>query len=1344
MKLDELSGLIKQGLEFEKQLRELSGVDRSTAAWDSFIGAVRDWLRKCIEHGRYVPEGSADRRALQGQLDRWTTRLLQLGHPLPKFDLLDEFDPRAGRPLPDDLFPYFGLVAAQEAQRQFGDAEKTPRFYGREEQVREYADHLKKHPALLIQSESGGGKSSVVMAGVVPELRSRHPDWLFTPRATPGAHPTKALGDALAATPGLGAVAATDAATVVAALGNGKLVVFVDQLEELLTVCTDEADQEAFSGLLRTLAESDRVRILATLRSDHYDRLAGSQACRKLFLILTADNSVKTLAPMSFDQIRSVILRPAQAVGLRFVPASLVDLLANETANLPGGLPRLQFALKRLWDLRLRSADGQPLDLIDSDSFRKLPSVREALGTVAQRVFTGLSPAAQQACERLMLELTVLDEQSEVPLRRRRVESEVLGVLAGANLAPMAQVVDVISRFEREGLLVRTGEGEARQIEVAHESLFRYWPQFQEWLHKDTTRKRLKDVRLIARDAIQWDRSGRSPDYLKLRGEPLASAIGYRDENWLDPLSRRYCRACDEAEAWRKQLRWIVGGLLGTLLIGLVGGGLYIWSTERDNEARRVSATTTFASLVGQLDPLEAVDLAYSLEKRSPGRYVAPLAQALDLLAGSEVVGERDLGADFSPSGHALVQLVRADPVSNRLDVVVIPIEADGTLARTPRRISVVEDDAGREKLATVDVGPPIETRPGARLIVMTFYKPSAEAGGRIVFTKVAAYAVGADPAGDLPVAEQRFPDSTNEISAVAFRPDGRSFLLSSLTYPSDRGPPRGELVEYSPDGAGSLKAQAVPVAPPSADDAQRGGGVVTAVAAYASTGGASRWITGRLDGSVHCGDTVVPGRDPSPVVLLRSAGPGPSFVALHQSRRLVVGRCGAAGVQAGDSIMLNDPLVAPQSLMLREIASGAGGQSASGPGLRLSFIDERRLCRIAWPAAGLPSPNALRDCWLPGLAVDQAVPAAASSGPRADEFLVLPTRSRAWVARLEGNALSRGAQMRDAPGLPVAWPPDPGRGGDVASLVRAPAAAQSASASGGGPARIRINRNERVVERQVEPGRWQPVPAVPKAPIAATINDRGDLLVLGADKDLAVVPADGRKAVTLPLPIAGSCLRLAPDGKSALVASHSRELALLNLGDGQQPVVGPRKPLNSLGAVLTACSVANNGATVTGFADGSVVYRSAEGAEEKLSTLVQFRLPSGIQDVSIDADGRFVTALGRRGDRVCVAGALGFPVRIWDLRAKERKRPVASFCLPEEGVVAIGALTQVDGRWSLPVFQEFGEQARVSDYKCMVCGVGTTTPAPANADVVIERAEAYKPRLLSPADIKNSYGIEP
>lgn len=1379
MSLTRLRDLINRGHGYEVRFEELTNAsEEMSAQWPGFINELREWLTACVHHGRYLPPVSADRRALQGQVDYWTSRLLQAGHPLPEFDRLDDFDPGAGLPLPKESFPYYGLVAVTE--------EGTQRFFGRDEQIKEYVAHLEDHKALLIQSESGGGKSSVAMAGVIPELRRRHRDWLVAPQLTPGAHPCAALGDALAAVLGPTTAAVADARAMLAVLGTRSLLVFIDQLEELVTVCTDESEQALFCALLAALAGSERVRLLATLRSDHYDRLASSQACRPLFVVLTAANSVKTLPPMSFEQIRSVILKPAQAVGLRYVPASLVDRLANETANLAGGLPRLQFALQRLWELRPNNEQGEPLDLINEASFAKLPNVREALGTVAQGVFENLSPGDQRACERLMLELTLLDDQLEVPLRRRRLERDLIAVLTGAKLATEAQALELVRKFVDQRLLVRTGEGDARQIEVAHESLFRYWPQFRNWINSDKARSRLKDVRQIACDALQWEQKEFSPDYLKLKGVPLENAKLYRDENWLDAASRRYCDACEaavraqdeldrareqEARRARNEIRaaaekakfdavqrqrarrvWLRVGV-GSSIVLVFAAGVYNYYLDK----RRVAATNTFASLISQLDPLEAFDLAYTLEKNSPGDYVAPLAHALDRLTGSEVVAERNAGADFSPSGRALTQLAR-DRNSNRLTVRIVPIEADGSLWPEPATIDIVEDAKIDGILAALDVGPPIPTAAGTRLVVMSFVNPPKPGEANTTFGKLVAYSITRGATAKR-LFDRLYPAATSRAPNVSFDVGGESAAVASLQSPSSERPPQGEVILLRKNRVGGIDAVKVDDSKPTDVTSEDDRSVVTAVA-YTETAAsapprAATLITGRLDGSVFCGETRIEGPDRSPVVGLRAAGPGPWFVALHGSNKLVVGRCGVPNVLPK---VLKAGLTSPQSLILRFVtdtgadvgsAADAGTVSPSAqPGLQLSFTDGRKLCNITWPVQSVPKAGAARKCWVPSLAVDQAVPVFAVAGKGTGDFLTLPDRRRSWVVKLNGGLPSRGGNRVDAKGVPVALLPDVG--------YRLPDAARrpnrslvAASPNQKHLARITVTGATARVERQQAAGEWIKVAADGKRPIAVTLNDQGVLAVLENGSNIALVQPGGAQAVRTQLGFDGACLKLTPDGHRALVAGSRGETTIIELGAREDSTAASdpqKKQTRRKGAGLTACAVGgDDDTTVSGFSDGTVIYARPKRKLVELSKLVQFRLPSGAQDVSIDATGQFVAVLGNRAERICLAGAPGYPVRIWDVRLPGITFPVASGCLPDANVVAIGPLERHDAdHWVLPVFEESGSSARRFDYDCLACGGAGSNASAANASIIGLAEKNFQPKRLKSEAISALYGIEP
>ena len=155
-----------------------------------------------------------------------------------------------------------------------------------------------------------------------------------------------------------------------------------------------------------------------------------------------------------------------------------------------------------------------------------------------------------------MLELVLLDENFEQPLRRRRSKAELLEILA--RRWPETTVNEVIDVFVKQGLLRYGGGSEAQQLEVAHEAMFRNWPTFREWISGESAKKRLHAIKLIGREALDWRAHEKSQDYLKLAGEPLKSAQELVHEDWLvDKNSTDYVSACylqeQEKEAQRLQ-----------------------------------------------------------------------------------------------------------------------------------------------------------------------------------------------------------------------------------------------------------------------------------------------------------------------------------------------------------------------------------------------------------------------------------------------------------------------------------------------------------------------------------------------------------------------------------------------------------------------------------------------------------------------------------------------------------------------------------------------------------------------------------------------------------------------
>ncbi len=255
--------------------------------------------------------------------------------------------------------PYKGLLAFDEAD--------AVDFFGHEGLIddiltRLAGDDLSGRLVLLVGG-SGTGKSSAVRAGLIPRVRrdavTGSHRWFVT-TMLPGGSPFKELAESLrrvavGEVAGLAELLAEDDGGVDRVIrrvlpGDGELLLVIDQFEELFTLAT-EADQRAFlNGLMYAVrAPRSRLRVVATLRADFYDRPLAFQP----FGAAVNDATV-TIAAMLPADLEAAIVEPAERVGRtidRALAAELVGALADE----PAALPSLQFTL---YELAERSPDG--------------------------------------------------------------------------------------------------------------------------------------------------------------------------------------------------------------------------------------------------------------------------------------------------------------------------------------------------------------------------------------------------------------------------------------------------------------------------------------------------------------------------------------------------------------------------------------------------------------------------------------------------------------------------------------------------------------------------------------------------------------------------------------------------------------------------------------------------------------------------------------------------------------------------------------------------------------------------------------------------------------------------
>ena len=513
-----------------------------------------------------------------------------------------------------DDTPFAGLAAFQEA-----DAD---RFFGRDRDIDQVVTELRSRPFVAVIGPSGAGKSSLVRAGVIPALKRSGEGW-DTHVVRPGREPLAALAtliSALAQGHGssdksgqsddvrLGTVLGESAGSAVLGLIKRlrgepgylsarlrtyamrklrRVLVFVDQLEELYTQGAPAEERAAFLACLAAVADdaTTPLRVLVSMRSDFLDRMTED---RRIGTEIT--RGLVPLSPMGRDGMREALIRPVEASEYRFEPPTLVDRMVDSFAATPGALPLLQFTAARLWERRDRERR-----LLTEAGYNEIGGVAGALATHADAVLAGMSPA-QKVMARAVFERLVTPERT-----RALVSVTELHVLyRGLHL-----VDDVVQHLVAMRLLViERAEKAERAVELAHESLIDRWPTLVRWLDESQNDAailiRLRDA---ARD---WERSGRAADLLwtgEAAGEARACLQRYRAE--LAPTERRYLDAVlAAAEHTRRMRRRFFGGLLSAAVV--IAIAMVVWLAWEQANAHQQAKAARQAAAEARRTELEA------------------------------------------------------------------------------------------------------------------------------------------------------------------------------------------------------------------------------------------------------------------------------------------------------------------------------------------------------------------------------------------------------------------------------------------------------------------------------------------------------------------------------------------------------------------------------------------------------------------------------------------------------------------------------------------------------------------------------------------------------------------
>ncbi|WP_437284297.1 nSTAND1 domain-containing NTPase [Sorangium sp. So ce406] len=768
-----------------------------------------------------VPMPSAsERRADVGALDALIDRCLKkrnaerIGSARELLAALEALLPgRKALDLGEDESPFAGLSAFQEAD--------APRFFGRDREAAALVTRLRNQQLVAVAGPSGAGKSSFVRAGVIPALKRSGNRWeAFILR--PGPRPLSAIVDVLVQVAEAEPAGATGSpeirdhdelvATLRAQPGylgarlrarcrrEGKrhrILLFVDQFEELYTLGAAPEDRAAFVACLQGAADdaSSTLRAVLAIRSDFLDRIADDH-----HFVTEVTRGLTFLPPMGRDGLREALTRPIEAAGHRFETEAMIDHMLDTLEGTRSPLPLLQFTAAKLWEARDRERR-----VLTRDSYEQLGGVAGALSAHADAVLSAL-PLGEQRLARAVLLRLVTPERT-----RAVVRMEELRDLARDGQGEASQAIALVVQHLAGArlLLIETGdEREGATVELVHESLISRWTKLGQWLAESE-----QDAELLARlraAAQQWEASGRAEGLLwrdraaedartwyrrrrEEQGAEWRAGLGSREEDYL-------LAVVDHCERARRLRRRLTTGVIAALAaIAVTVSYLAVradqQATRADREAGRAqtealrarNATRVAAARELQADPTSVLAILREVEPSDVPRGWAVLARwALYSRISRAVLVHPDgvMDADYSPDGRRIVtaswdktaRVWSADGIGEPL-VLRGHEDRVQSAAFSPdgQRVVTASWDRTARVWSADGAGEPLVLRGHEDWVYAAAFSPD---GQRIVTASAdrTARVWSADGAGEPIVLRGH----TDQIYDAAFSPDGKRIVTAS------------------------------------------------------------------------------------------------------------------------------------------------------------------------------------------------------------------------------------------------------------------------------------------------------------------------------------------------------------------------------------------------------------------------------------------------------------------------------------------------------------------------------------------------------------------------------------
>jgi len=524
---------------------------------------------------------------------------------------------------------------------------------------------------------SGSGKSSLVQAGVIPQLRVQGQlIALFTPSQQPltelaftlqtlfeqsgNPHPAEQLlarlQESCDALPFI-------VRELIQAADSKGLCLVIDQFEELFTL-TNVDEREAFVNTLCQAAQqtADLVKIIFTMRSDFIGQCVVYPALNQLIT-----SHLIQVGPMDKEALKQAIEAPAQLAELT-LEVGLLQRILDDIAGASSELPLLEHALLELFERRRGS-------LLTLSAYVEIGGIEGALAKRAESEYERLDENDKQTIRKLFILGLIHPGEGTEDTRRRATKEELLAI--GSD----SEKTEALLNHWIQARLLTSYHDEARDtdmVDVAHELLIRKWPRIQQWVSEDMETAR--QINRLRRLAQAWDKAERDDDHL-LRGAPLQqmAELCEQENAHLTPLNIEFVTAGKDAHqqtqlekearqiqelanAHKQTVRTRIVAVAFVILVSIFGI-ISLWQKQQTE--------TVLDQVRMNLDFMNS-DLKDALQKYAPTDIrVALVTQVQELSNILQAYG-----------GHSLSdQQAQINALLNKLDIMTVSKEMDPTEA---------------------------------------------------------------------------------------------------------------------------------------------------------------------------------------------------------------------------------------------------------------------------------------------------------------------------------------------------------------------------------------------------------------------------------------------------------------------------------------------------------------------------------------------------------------------------------------------------------------------------------------------------------------------------------------